>query len=188
MATATKTEAKTEATPDAPGIGAIGAKYRFESKPGIFHAAIKCTIDSLQDWWLDPPDEPYRRTQARVSLNAWNKRYTAEEKDLIEQALVDNGSGIISFIYERGPEVVPGSFGEGMCWKETNSEGIAWVIRQQIEQQKGDFRFVTETPRDAAARLKVGDQIFATTPIGRAMALEVSIATGQSIEPLAPTG
>jgi hypothetical protein len=168
MATATKKEATTEAAP----IGAIGAKYRFESKPGIFHGPISCTIDSMQDWWLDPPDE----------------RYTAEEKDLIEQALVDNGSGIISFIYERGPEVVPGSFGEGMCWKETNSEGIAWVIRQQIEQQKGDFRFVTETPRDAAARLKVGDQIFATTPVGRAMALEVSIATGQSIEPLAPTG
>lgn len=184
MATASKTDAKTESAP----IGAIGAKYRFESKAGIFHGPISCTIDVMQDWWLDPPDEPFRRTQARVALNGWNRRYTAEEKDLIEQAVQDNGSGVITFIYERGPEVVPGGFGNGMCWKETNSDAVAWVIRQQIEQNKGDFRFVTETPRDAAARLKVGDQIFATTPVGRAMALEVSIATGQPVEPLAPTG
>ena len=190
MATATATRSETKPLAEIVPIGSIKAKYRFESKPGVLRG-LQCTIDWRPDWWLNPPKEPTKQTEAMVMLDSWDRRYTDDEKAILQQAYRELGGTTIRFNYERGAENQDGAAVTGHVWYATDSDAIAWVIRQHIEKAKhemSDFRFVHEIARDEGQRLRVGDQVYATTEVGKRMAMEDSLASGEPIEPIAATG
>jgi hypothetical protein len=174
-ATATKPEIKV--TP----IGSVKAKYRWESKVGE-RRGHNCLIDVYQDAWIHPkPDE---EVTAKIQSAAWERRYTAEEKEIIKQAYLDNGSDMIHFTYERGPENDRGQATTGHVWFATNSDAVAWVVRRHIaENDLGKF---TEMSNVNAKTYKVGDKVFADTPTGKRLAFEEVDATGGTLEVVTP--
>lgn len=190
-ATATKTEPLIGPPAPAPQplvpIGGYAAKYRFESTPGHLRG-LTCLIDWRPDWWTLPSNDPERRVQGAVFLDAWERRWEPEERELLRRAYLDRGSTQIVFTYERGPENVNGDATTGYVWFATDSDALAWVIRFYIEKAKhedSDFRFIHEVARDEGQRLRVGDSYYATTEIGKRLAMEDSIASGTPIEPVA---
>lgn len=144
---------------------------------------LACTIDIPADWWLDPPLD--RATEGRVYQRGWDRRYTADEKKILEQAYIDNESDTIRFTYERGPANAAGQYTTGYVWKETDSDAIAWVIRQHIAKG-GDFRFLTESTNVNTRLYRVGEVMYADTELGRKLAMEAMQETGQPMVPVEP--
>ena len=176
-ATATRPLETVKPTP----IGAVKAKYRWESKVGE-RRGHNVLIDIYLDEWRNPKADA--RVQAEVQSEAWERRYTAEEKELIKQAYLDNGSDIIHFTYERGPENQQGQATTGHVWFATNSDAIAWVVRRHIAEN--DFGKFTEMSNVNAKTYKVGDKVFADTPTGKRLAFEEVDATGGTLEVVTP--
>ena len=178
-ATVTKPE-QTIIAPVAP-IGAAKSKYRWESKVGE-RRGHSVLIDIYLDEWKNPKAD--NRVAAEVQAEAWERRYTPEEKLLIKQAYIDNGSDIIHFTYENGPTNSQGQFTTGHVWFATNSDAVAWVVRRHIaENDAGKF---TEMSNVNSKTYKVGDKLFADTPTGKKMAFEEVDATGGTLEVINP--
>jgi hypothetical protein len=163
-------------------VGESGTKYLFRSKRGVLRD-LKYRMDCKEDWWEDPQDDPkshMSRTNARVFLQAWKRRHDAEEQALLEQAFLDNGSNMVSFV--KAPPIYGA---EGMedntkieVYYATNSDAIAELIRREIAAQRGDFKFVSEV--DQSVHLKVGDRRFANTEVGLKLAGDYMTKAGLS--------
>ncbi len=176
-ATATKPLEVAEVRP----IGAPKSRYRWESRVGE-RRGHRILIDAYQDDWRHPT--PDKLTTAEVQSAAWERRYTDEEKALLRQAVIDNGSDMIVFTSERGPENSSGQATTGHCWFATNSDAIAWVVRQHIA--KNDPGLFIESTNVNSKTYKVGSKIFADTKAGRDLAFAEVDATGFALEVVTP--
>ncbi len=155
-------------------LGESGRKYLFRSKKGILRGEISFQIPIYEDWWDDPDDDPsslQRKSFAKAYKQAWNRRNPSEDaKLMLMQAEEDNGGRTINFV-PMPPVYNDAGLQDGTqieVWYSTDSDAIAWFIRDLIRRGVGDAKYLYEI--DQSKHFKVGDKRFANTQRGLQLA------------------
>jgi hypothetical protein len=164
-------------------IGSKGAKYYFSSEHAIgMLRGLNCTIERERPDWIDLSDIPDKRMVAREQHANWKAKYTPAQQAVLNQAFRDNGSDMIRFVYERGPENASGKASTGYVWFATDSEAIAEVVRMHM-RTGGDFQFIREISQNKY--VQVGDMKFANDDKSKRLAVAYMEKTGQPMVPVA---
>lgn len=166
-------------------IGEASRKYLFRSIKGILRGC-ELVIDYPEDWWDDPQDDPkshMSKGNARVYKQGWARRNKdPKRRQLLQEAYDDLGGHKITFV--KAPAVARSDdpsledHTQIEVYYQTDSDAVAQVIREAIEQKRGDFQFIYEV--DQSSHLKVGDQRFARTPVGLKLAYDYMAASGET--------
>lgn len=134
------------------------AKYIFRSKPGRT-PRIQHTVE------IRPEDMDDSRS--RHLIKRWEKRHpTKEERDEIDHIYNTLGTTFAFTMIRNSKE----------CYFETNDDIVARYIRRLIDRRIGDFANVYE--ERGGRSIRVGDQIFPATRLGKQTALAYAEAHG----------
>lgn len=136
------------------------AKYIFRSRPGktprIQHTIELCPED-LDD------------ARSKHLIKRWEKRHPSkDERDEIEHIYNTLGTTFAFTMIRNTKE----------CYLETNDDLVARYIRRLIAARRGDFAHVYE--ERGGRSIRVGDQLFPATRLGKQTALAYAEANGIS--------
>lgn len=128
------------------------AKYVFRTRPGAEIRRLLHTVD------VRPEDMEDSRSAHLIKR--WEKRHpTKAERELLEH-VADVMGRTFAFQQVRGRKE---------CFLETNDDRVAAYLRGFMERGVGDFVHVYE--ERGTKRIKVGDQVFPATALGRTTAM-----------------
>ena len=165
-------------------IGEMPQRFVFTSEHKVgWYRGHTIHFDPLNPKWVEPDDTPDSRRDAKLHKQAWERRYTEEAQAMLNQAALELGTNQIVFNYTSGPEM-SGQASTGWIWYATDSEAIAWVVRNHIET--GLLPHVKEIKKDKIIR--VGEKVFANNTLGQKLAFAEAEATDESLELVARTG
>jgi hypothetical protein len=154
-------------------IGDLPHKYVFRSAPGK-RLGAKIRFDYYQSRWDDPDDLPELRRYAVSAKANWMRRNSPEMQQALRDAYAELGTEKITFRTHVTPTGRVVSYA-------TDSDAVAMVIRDAI--RRGLLPHIDEVSKGNDKVLRVGEKLFANTPVGRDMAMAESDRTGESIIP-----